>query len=150
MAILTMIWLLDLNFSYYCYRMRCQSLRSLYLGLLICLAFLPLSAATLPTLFLNVNTIPVPMSSLQRIHVFFTGKVQGVGFRQTARDAAVELGLKGWIKNLPDMRVEMIVEGAEGDLRLLMDKLRNDFDVENTEISAERPMGAFKVFEIVQ
>jgi acylphosphatase len=90
------------------------------------------------------------MGSLQRIHVFFSGKVQGVGFRQTARDTAVELGLKGWIKNLPDMRVEMIVEGAEGDLRLLMDKLRNDFEVENTEISAERPMGAFKVFEIVQ
>ena len=48
-------------------------------------------------------------------HVLVSGRVQGVGFRWHARERAQELGLAGWIANLPDGRVEVWLEGeAEG------------------------------------
>lgn len=48
-----------------------------------------------------------------RAHVFVEGEVQGVSFRKTARKVAIELGVAGWIKNLPDGRVEAVFEGWE-------------------------------------
>jgi acylphosphatase len=90
------------------------------------------------------------MDATQRIHVFFTGKVQGVGFRQSTREFALDLGLKGWIKNLADMRVEMVAEGNEPDLRLLIGKLRKEFQIDKVEVRTERPEGLFKGFEIVE
>ena len=48
---------------------------------------------------------------IQRVHVWVTGRVQGVFFRQTARRQAETLGLAGWVRNLPDGRVEAAVEG---------------------------------------
>ncbi len=47
-----------------------------------------------------------------RAHVMIRGRVQGVGFRAFAQSQAVRRGLSGWVKNLPDGRVETEVEGA--------------------------------------
>lgn len=44
-------------------------------------------------------------------HVLVSGRVQGVGFRWYAREKGAELGLAGWVKNLPDGRVEAMLEG---------------------------------------
>lgn len=90
------------------------------------------------------------MDDLQRIHVFFTGKVQGVGFRQTVHDLAVELGIKGWVRNLPDMRVELVAEGDELDLKLLLGKLRSEFQVDKVEVRNERRSEPLKGFEILR
>ena len=46
-------------------------------------------------------------------HIFISGFVQGVGFRQFVKKSAVKLGLKGWVKNLPDNRVEGIFVGEK-------------------------------------
>jgi acylphosphatase len=46
-----------------------------------------------------------------RVRVFVDGRVQGVGFRQSAAREATRLGLRGWIRNLPDGRVEAAYEG---------------------------------------
>ncbi|MBD0328172.1 MAG: acylphosphatase [Pyrinomonadaceae bacterium] len=47
-----------------------------------------------------------------RAHVFVTGRVQGVGFRYATVDTATQLGLAGWVRNLPDGRVEAVFEGV--------------------------------------
>ncbi|HID18486.1 TPA: acylphosphatase, partial [Candidatus Bathyarchaeota archaeon] len=46
-----------------------------------------------------------------RAHVYVAGRVQGVFFRWYTRDEAVRLGVKGWVQNLPDGRVEAVFEG---------------------------------------
>jgi acylphosphatase len=46
-----------------------------------------------------------------RTHVYISGRVQGVFFRAYTRDKATELGLRGWVRNLPDGRVEAVFEG---------------------------------------
>ena len=48
-----------------------------------------------------------------RAHVFVTGKVQGVYFRQNTLQAANNHGVFGWVRNLPDGRVEAVFEGDE-------------------------------------
>ena len=49
--------------------------------------------------------------------VFISGKVQGVGFRFHAHEEAVKLGLKGWVRNLSDGRVEILVSGNEKEIK---------------------------------
>jgi acylphosphatase len=57
-----------------------------------------------------------------RKHVYYSGSVQGVGFRYTARRLACDAGLTGFVKNLSDGRVEIVAEGgAEAVDRYLAD-----------------------------
>ena len=51
-----------------------------------------------------------------RMTAHVRGNVQGVGFRWWTRSRALELGLAGYAKNLADGRVEVVAEGAEGDV----------------------------------
>lgn len=48
-----------------------------------------------------------------RAHVLVSGRVQGVFYRSSTRKEAQRLGLKGWVMNLPDERVEAVFEGAK-------------------------------------
>jgi acylphosphatase len=57
------------------------------------------------------NSTPPPQ--LIRAHVFISGRVQGVGYRYATVDTASQLGLTGWVRNLPDNRVEAVFEGAK-------------------------------------
>ncbi len=51
------------------------------------------------------------------LHGYVSGKVQGVYFRQSTQDEADRLELDGWVRNLSDGRVEVLVEGEEGVVR---------------------------------
>ncbi len=51
-----------------------------------------------------------------RLHLEVSGRVQGVGFRWATQAKALELGLNGWVRNLPDGRVEAEFEGAPAAL----------------------------------
>jgi acylphosphatase len=48
---------------------------------------------------------------MKRTHVYVSGIVQGVLFRYYTRERALQLGIAGWVKNLPDGRVEAVFEG---------------------------------------
>ncbi len=48
-----------------------------------------------------------------RAHIFVSGKVQGVFFRAKTMQEAIRLGVNGWVRNLPDGRVEAIFEGEK-------------------------------------
>jgi acylphosphatase len=56
--------------------------------------------------------------------VMVSGRVQGVCYRAFAQEAALDLGLGGWVRNLPDGRVEAQVEGPRGQIEKLLDLLR--------------------------
>lgn len=56
---------------------------------------------------------------MRRLHAYVEGKVQGVYFRATTRDRAQELGLVGWVRNLPDGRVELVAVGERQALDAL-------------------------------
>ena len=61
-----------------------------------------------------------------RWHIYFDGRVQGVGFRYTARFAARALYLSGWVRNLWDGRVEMEVQGDVSQIRKFLIQLRGE------------------------
>lgn len=55
-------------------------------------------------------------------HVFVSGFVQGVGFRQFVKKTAIRLNLKGWVKNLPDGRVEAIFQGDKNSIEKMIEE----------------------------
>ncbi|MCK4519491.1 MAG: acylphosphatase [Candidatus Omnitrophica bacterium] len=50
---------------------------------------------------------------MKRVRVIYSGSVHGVGFRYTVLSLAERFGIRGWVKNLPDGRVELAAEGRE-------------------------------------
>ena len=57
----------------------------------------------------------------KRAHLIIAGKVQGVFYRASAKDKAVSLGLKGYVKNLPGGSVELVAEGSPEKLNQLIE-----------------------------
>lgn len=61
---------------------------------------------------------------MKQAHIFVSGFVQGVGYRAYVRLRARELGLKGWVRNLSDGRVEAILQGENEKIDELLHLLR--------------------------
>jgi len=84
-------------------------------------------------------------------HLIVSGRVQGVFFRDNVRRKALELGLKGYAKNLPDGNVEVVAEGNEEKLKELIEFIKKGpgiSRVENIQIKHKEPEN-FKNFEIL-
>ncbi|MCA9395447.1 MAG: acylphosphatase [Candidatus Omnitrophica bacterium] len=60
-------------------------------------------------------------------HIYFSGHVQGVGFRYTTARVARDLGLVGWVRNLPDGRVEAVISGAGETIEMCLKELQARF-----------------------
>ena len=60
-------------------------------------------------------------SSIQRVRLIITGRVQGVGFRFSTREAAIQRGVNGWVRNLSDGRVEAVLEGSQPDVESMIE-----------------------------
>ena len=91
--------------------------------------------------------------SIQEWHVFFCGQVQGVGFRYTTMRAANQLGVPGWVRNLTDGRVELMVQGRPDLLRNLVEQVTESMRGHVTDVNqTSRNLGAsearFKEFEV--
>jgi acylphosphatase len=79
------------------------------------------------------------------------GRVQGVGFRWFVRDAAAREGVTGWVRNLPDGRVEALVEGEAESVTRVERSLRagpRSSRVESVFVSTEDPTGEYDEFSI--
>lgn len=87
----------------------------------------------------------------KRAHVYIKGRVQGVFFRATTRKKAEDNGVTGWVKNLPDGRVEAVFEGEEEKIEKMIDfchKGPNSARVEDVEVEWEDYRGNFSGFEV--
>ncbi len=87
----------------------------------------------------------------KRIHIFVSGFVQGVFFRAETREKAKELSLFGWVKNLPDGRVEILAEGEKEKLEKLIEWARKGppaAQVDNVDIKWEDYKKEFEDFKI--
>lgn len=62
---------------------------------------------------------------MKATRVFYEGRVQGVGFRWTARNLAKEFDVTGTVKNLPDGRVELVASGEPAEVTTFLDAMRD-------------------------
>jgi len=88
---------------------------------------------------------------MKRIHVTISGRVQGVFFRARTREEAVRNDVRGWVRNLPDGRVEAVFEGRPEDVDRVVAWCRigpSHAVVDRVEAVEEPYTGAFRSFEI--
>lgn len=60
------------------------------------------------------------MDNLRRCHIFVSGRVQKVGFRYAVLQAATKAKINGWVRNLPDGRVEAVFEGNSSSIEQML------------------------------
>jgi acylphosphatase len=87
----------------------------------------------------------------KRVRVYVSGKVQGVFFRDSTRERAERLGVSGWVRNLPDGRVEAVFEGEAGAVDELVRWCHEGpphARVEGVEVEEEPASGGTKGFEV--
>jgi acylphosphatase len=87
------------------------------------------------------------------IRLIIHGRVQGVGFRYAAREAAVEIGVSGWVRNLSDGTVEIVAQGtaeALAALRSWAAKGPRHAAVERVLVERWDPRPAAQGFEILR
>ena len=90
------------------------------------------------------------MEDRTRVHVFVSGEVQGVNFRQEIADKANEQGVAGWVRNLPDGRVEAVLEGPRDEVYRVVGLCRagpKGAKVMNVQVDREPPKNekSFKI-----
>ena len=86
-----------------------------------------------------------------RVHVFISGRVQGVFFRYETRLRAIRNNVTGWVRNLPDGRVEAVFEGEKENVEAMIDFCHRGPPgaiVRKVEVIWEKPTGEFKSFQI--
>lgn len=93
----------------------------------------------------------MPEQEQKRILCTLTGNIQGVGFRWSARERALDLGVTGYVRNLDNGRVEIVAEGREQALEAFQAfcyRGPHGGTITNVDISEQPPTGEFATFEI--
>ena len=86
-------------------------------------------------------------------HVFFEGRVQGVGFRWTVKNLARGYDVTGWVKNLPDGRVEMQACGDQDEVDAFIEAIEESelkSQIKKVDVAVIAPLPDFRGFEIRQ
>lgn len=89
---------------------------------------------------------------MPQVHLLISGRVQGVFYRMHTHKKALSLKLSGWVRNLPDGRVEAYAEGEEEDLQAFIDWCNQGppaAQVEQVEVNWEHGENSYKDFRIV-
>ncbi len=90
--------------------------------------------------------------NLVRVHIFVSGRVQGVFFRAETQKKAKKFGVSGFVRNLPNGKVEVILEGEREKIEKVIEWARRGpffARVENFDVSWEDYKGEFKNFGII-
>ena len=85
------------------------------------------------------------------VHVYISGRVQGVFFRASTRDEAIRLGLTGWVRNMSDGRVEAVFEGDEAVVESMISWCKKGSPhsrVDDVEVVREEYQGEFSDFGV--
>ncbi len=84
-------------------------------------------------------------------HIYYRGNVQGVGFRYNALRCSKAYDVAGYVRNLPDGRVELLAEGEAREVRALTEEIRESMAgyIHDEELSEPEPTGNFTKFCIV-
>jgi acylphosphatase len=88
-----------------------------------------------------------------RMHIFYSGSVQGVGFRYTVKTVAAGFEVVGIVRNLIDGRVELVAEGSREELeafRTAIPEAGLGHFIRNEEIKWSEATNEFRGFEIVR
>jgi acylphosphatase len=93
---------------------------------------------------------PVPFATSQRRRVTFSGHVQGVGFRYTTMNVALQFDVRGYVRNMPDGRVEVVVEGAPSEVDAFINAVKDRMGsfIRKVDSSDAPAMGEFGEFSI--
>jgi acylphosphatase len=85
-----------------------------------------------------------------RREVHYSGNVQGVGFRYSTCSVAAHYSVTGYVKNLADGRVELVVEGDDAELDALLAEIRGRLDryIRSVEIQGASATGDFPDFRV--
>jgi acylphosphatase len=86
----------------------------------------------------------------QRHTVYYSGHVQGVGFRYTACSVARGSGVTGYVRNLPDGRVELVAEASREELAMVFREIRDRFSghIRGEKCDVQPATGEFTRFEV--
>jgi len=86
----------------------------------------------------------------ERREAYYSGRVQGVGFRYTARSLATRFAVVGHVRNLPDGRVELVVEGTPEEVTAFLAAIRSEmgFYISGIQETAKPAAGRLHGFEI--
>lgn len=90
---------------------------------------------------------------MKNAHILISGFVQGVGFRHFVRNKASELGLTGWVRNLPDGRVETLFQGSKEKIEEMIRFCRKGpflAEVEDVVVAWQEEDKQFSDFSIQQ
>ena len=92
----------------------------------------------------------LPRTDKRRVRVFYSGRVQGVGFRFTAETMAHQKSVVGYVKNLSDGRVEIVAEAEEAVLGEFLNKIeeRMKYYISSEDVEYSGATGEFSGFEI--
>ncbi len=72
--------------------------------------------------------LPCMANPVFRLEAHFSGRVQGVGFRYLTRQLAQGFAVTGQVRNLPDGQVQVIAEGAEGEVRAFLKEIKAEME----------------------
>jgi acylphosphatase len=87
---------------------------------------------------------------LEQREVHYAGRVQGVGFRYTVRWIAAQFDVTGFVRNLPDGGVQLVVEGTPAEVVALLDAVRAEMSpyIRDVQETTRPASGRFRAFEI--
>lgn len=87
----------------------------------------------------------------QRVHIWVKGRVQGVGFRSYVEDHALQMGVRGWVRNFGDDTVETVAEGTKSAIDAFVQMVKKGppvSRVDEARVEFEEPIGILEGFTV--